>query len=446
MTSNPNGPATVLFTEGASTSARQALYALGRRGHTIDICDSQSLCLGRFSRYVRTWYRCPSFTRDPLGYIRYLIDRLQRTSYDVLFPAHDQVYLLARFRRTLGGLVGLAVPEFAAVEQVQSKVAFSRLLVELGLPQPATTVIDDPKSLDRQWDYPCYIKTAFGTAGSGVWRVQNQDEVRRVVDQLQKASARGEIECVVQQPASGDFHVIQAVFQRGRLVASHSYRGTAQGVGGSACGRESCRQPEIQEHVALLGAHLKWHGAMHVEYFFDAENGRCSYIEANPRIGETFNATLSGINLCDKLLRVSRGVAAPPPTAAPIGLRTHSLLMSLMGRAERGAGRRELVKELYRAWSRTGTYRDSQDELTRPREDLLSLVPATFVAAQLLCWPSLVRRTIRQTVANYALDAEAARRIRALPQETLPVMSHTSSNHASSSSASVPPTVTQQKR
>ena len=144
---------------------------------------------------------------------------------------------------------------------------------------------------------------------------------------------------MVQQPAEGDYCVVQAVFQHGRLLAAHCYTARARGVGGSAHARESVWHAEVVDDVARLGTTLAWHGALHMEYFVDQATGRRQYLEANPRIGETMNATWAGVNLCEVLVQVSldRDIAPLPPSQP--GIRTHSLMMSLLGAAERGAGR-----------------------------------------------------------------------------------------------------------
>jgi predicted ATP-grasp superfamily ATP-dependent carboligase len=176
----------ILLSEAASTSARQTLYALGRLGHTIDVCDPQRLCLGRFSRYVRTWYRCPPFNTEPVGYVRFLLGRLRRGGYDVLFPVHDQVFLLSRFRQVLCRQAGLALPDFQSLKQVQSKVAFLQVLEKLKLPYPPTVLIGGPAELDRSWDYPCYVKLAYSTAGCGVWLVHSRSEMQALAEQLRE--------------------------------------------------------------------------------------------------------------------------------------------------------------------------------------------------------------------------------------------------------------------
>jgi hypothetical protein len=405
----------ILLSEGSSTSARQTLYALGRAGHVLDLCDPQALCLGRFSRYVRAWHRCPPFAADPGGYLGFLEGRLRRGRYDVLFPVHDQVYLLARCRERLARYAGLAVPDFAAVEQVQSKAAFVRLLRALGLPHPPTEVAAGLGGLRRPWAYPFYLKLAYGTAGRGVWLVRDAAELARVAAALPALGVRADgPELLVQQPARGTFCVAQAVFRRGALLAAHCYRSRASGVGGSARARESVCHAVVAEHLTRLGARLAWHGALHLEYFHDPDTGEVSYIEANPRIGETLNATLSGTNLCELLVSVSLDRPAPWPAPSLPGVRTHSLLSGLLAAAEGGAGRAALLAELWQAWTGRGVYRGGQDELTRPGEDPTSLLPALAVTLQLLAAPGRARRLIGQAVENYALTDAAARAIRTL--------------------------------
>jgi biotin carboxylase len=403
----------VLLTEASSTSARQALYALGRLGYAIDICDQQPLCLGRFSRYVRAWFRCPPFAAEPQAYVRFLISRLKRRRYDVLIPVHDQVYLLARFRDLLEKYVAVALPPPDSVEQVQSKSAFVKLLDTLVLPHPPTTVVSTAAELRRPCNFPCYIKLAYGTAGTGVWLVRDRQEAEQIASALEAAGLANQ-EILIQEPARGTFGVTQAVLQHGQLIAAHSYRALAMGVGGSARSRESVLQPVVESHLRQLGSTLQWHGALHIEYFYDSATGQPSYIDANPRLGETLNASLSGTNLCELLVQVSLGrrIAAAPPSR--VGVRTHSLLTSLLATAEKSPSRGALVKEVWNACRSGGLYQGSQDELTLPKQDWPSIIPLAAVLLRLLLAPRAARRIVRGAVDDYGLTAAGAERIRSL--------------------------------
>ena len=62
----------ILMTEGSSLSARHTLYALGGK-HTIDVMDPAALCQGRFSSFVRNWIRCPSYSTEPVSFLKFLV-------------------------------------------------------------------------------------------------------------------------------------------------------------------------------------------------------------------------------------------------------------------------------------------------------------------------------------------------------------------------------------
>jgi predicted ATP-grasp superfamily ATP-dependent carboligase len=425
MTSRPPGARPgrrlrILFTEGSSLSARQALYALGPTGAVIDVCDPRPwFCLARYSRYVRACHRCPPLGADPRGYLDFLIERLGAGRYDVLLPTHDQVFLVSRFRAALPARVRVPVPNFAALERLQGKAEFLRLLTELGLPHPPTAPVRTSGELARACSYPCYVKLSVGTAGRGVWLVRSPAEGRQVADHLERAGLlAGGAEVLVQQPAPGVLGVAQAVFRRGRLVAGHCYEARALGVGGSARARISAAHPPVLGHVAALGAHLGWHGALTVDYLWDPASRRPAYIDANPRLGESLNATLSGVNLSAVLVAVALDRPVPPPASPQLGVKTHAISMALLALAEAGAPRRRLLAELACAWAGRGLYAGSQDELTRPGDDPPSLLPAAYLALRLLLNPRTADALVAGVVDNYALSAASVQAIRGAPWAT----------------------------
>lgn len=409
----------ILFSEGSSTSARQSISALGPLDCEIEICDPDPLCLGRFSRYTRRFHRCPSFTRQPGAYLQLIARLLREQHFDVLLAVHDQVFLLAKYRDELLRRVGLAVPPFEAIEELQSKIRFAEHLDRLKLPQPEYAVFAHAADLRAHERFPCYVKREFSTAGQGVWQIDTSEQMQELGKRLADEESLQSSRYLVQQPARGEYCVIQTVFQHGRLAAAHCYTLRAKGVGGSAQARLSVWHPDVVRDVETLGAALEWHGAMHLEYFHDSTTKRREYMEANPRIGETMNATQSGINLCDVLVQVSLGQTPPPLRPSRSGVRTHSLMMSLLGAAERGADRRALAGEIVRALRHEGVYEDSREELTPWHEDPLSLIPALAVAGRLLWRPALGKQIIGRAVANYALDEAAMRRVIGLPQNQL---------------------------
>jgi hypothetical protein len=62
-------------------------------------------------------------------------------------------------------------------------------------------------------------------------------------------------------------------------------------------------------------------------------------------------------------------------------------------------------------------YADSQDELTRIRDDYWSVLPMWGVALQLLASPKLAKKIVADTIENYALPKSATEAIEALDIE-----------------------------
>jgi predicted ATP-grasp superfamily ATP-dependent carboligase len=409
----------ILFTEGASLSARQTLYPLGGR-YEIDVMDPDPLCQCRCSSFVRRFYRSPSFAREPTAFLRFLDQLVRQRRHDVVLPTHEQVYLLSRFRDSIAQRVGLAMPPFESLQRLQNKAEFSRLLTELGLPQPETACVRGRRGLDRTWSYPCYLKLPHSTAGSGVFLVAGREELDRRLHELEtRHLLDADSEILVQQPARGVLSTVQAVFNRGQLIGVHTFEARRLGVGGMSTARISADHAVVREHVAKIGQHLDWHGAFFIDYFFDRATVRPEYIECNPRIGETVNALLSGINLPELLVRISRGDSPSPQPHGRDGVQTHNLLMILMSAAHDGQSRGALLHEIRECAAGRGLYADSQDELIRPQEDHLSRLPRIWITTQLLAYPRIAGRIVAKTIANYALPEAATNTIKALPLDLL---------------------------
>ena len=403
----------ILLTEGSSTSSRQALYCLA--GHKVDILDPSPFCQSRFSRLVRRWHRCPSYTADPLAYLRFVVRMLRREKYDVLLPTHEQLYLLSRARDRLLELTGLVVPDFDSLDHVMNKAKFSQLLDELDIGQPKTEVVSSRADLmDRATaeSMPLYLKPAFGTAGRGVFLIRNQAELQDAAQFYDNAGLfDGRHQVLVQQPGVGDQEDLGGMFQHGRLIGGGGAKARMQGVGGAPMGRKNLYDEHLVDEVRRIGERLNWHGPISFGVFHNRETGRAEYIDANPRIGETVMPMLCGSNPCETMVQMSLGHRVESAPRPEIHVRTHQGFLILLSKVLSGEGRLSLLREIWRQWRRGGFYAGSEDELTRPREDWMSLVPAAAVTALLLALPRAANWLVNRTVANYSLSSDAADRI-----------------------------------
>lgn len=404
----------VLLSEGSSNSARQTLYGLAAddQPYHIDILDPSPWCQCRFSRHVHRRIACPKIADDPAGYVALVVKQLQRKPYDVLFPTHEQVYAFAKFRAQLRPLVGLAVPDFQALRRVQSKAEFAQLLQELGLSIPASQTVRTRQAVLAYDAFPVYLKLAHSTASLGVVRVTDAADAAKQLDRFEATGAWSEGNPIVlQQPAPGRQAEAGAVFAEGRMIGFAAADVLATGIGGGPALRRTAHRPNVRADLQRLGEHLGWHGPISLEYFYDDETDRPYYIEANPRIGETFNALLGGVNLVAATVRLALGQPVQPlPDVVP-GRTSHNGFVVSIAAAYNGASRRELAKQLWKHWTRRDGY---QSDMTRLREDWLSLIPATAVLSLLLANPRAATELAHGTVDNYSLPQAAADQIDAL--------------------------------
>jgi len=408
-------PLRVLLSEGNSTSSREAITILGLSGHLVEVCDPSSYCLARFSRFVRKFHRCPAMRDDPSGFLRFIEELLATGYFDVLLPTHEQGFLFARVRQRLEDRVGLALPSFESYRTAHSKAGFSRLLDQLGLPQPATRIVKSAGELRDAMSFPSIVKTSVGTASRGIWFVRNDGDLEAALQELsaQDLSVNGAFadEVLVQELVAGTTEKAQAVFCHGKLLGFHAFRQIAAGAGGGEAIKQSVSRLNVRTLLATIGEKLAWHGALSVDYVLRDDDATPLLIDCNPRLVEPMSAYLAGVDLVGLLLQVSQGETPAVAGESREGVRTHLAMQALLGCASRGGTRRDIVRECWRLKTGGGPYADSAEELTPARLDWISAVPLAMIAIFLLLAPKLAVTLARGGWGGHLLDLGSIRRI-----------------------------------
>ena len=402
----------ILLSEGSSLSSRETITALGLAGHRVELMSSDPLCLGRFSRFVGRVHRSPASGADPDGYLAAVMDVVKSRSIDVLLPVHEQAYLFAAARKKLPTGLGVALADFEAFEEVQSKASLAAFLSRLDVAQPATEVVRSPDEFERPRPYPFYVKAAFGTASTGVWRVSDERQRDALLSRFEQGKAFAE-GLVVQAAISGALERTQAVFDRGRLVACHIYRQIAEGPGGGDLLKLSVVRPEVRKTVMRIGQALKWHGALSFDYIREDATAKSYFIDANPRLVEPMNAWLAGVDLPGALLQISLGETPSVQADGRGGVLTRLGLMGILDAARWRQRRRDILLEIGLVSLGAGRYRGTREELVPLWTDPYCAIPLAVVIARLLRHPRAASQFAASTVAAYSLTPKAIHRLRA---------------------------------
>lgn len=379
----------VLLSDGSGLTARQTATRLWSAGHVVEVLSPDPRCLCRFTRHVRRVHRVPPYGPDPFAWLDAALGIYGDGGFDALVPTQEQVAVLAAVPDVLAAQgIRSAVPPFAALAAVQDKIAAAATLARLGLPQPRWST-----DLDAWDDFPAFLKEPIGTASGGVRRVESRDALRRAARPPQ----------LVQAAVAGPLAMCQSVFDHGALVAFHAVERTGEGTNGGASHKCSLHLPDARNALATLGADLSWHGALSADVILGAEGPQI--IDVNPRLVEPANAFLAGVDLVGAVVSLATGESTVAQPDGRAGVRTHQLLLAVLGAAQHG-GRRDVLHELVDSLRRTGAYAGSAEELCPTRGDALAVVPAAAAALATLARPATWSAFASTSVANYALTAE----------------------------------------
>lgn len=395
----------ILLSEGSGLTSRQVAGRLGALGHEVELLSSTRICLSRFTRHVRAVHAVPRFGRDPFGWLAAAERIAAERSIDLLFPTQEQVTVLSARRPHLR--VATVVPPFQSLARVQDKISAYHTLEAVGAPQPRTFLIATPDDLRDITTYPVFLKRPVSTASSGVRRVGNAKELERVAREL----GIGRSELIAQVQASGPLAMVQAVADRGRLVAHHACLRVREGVGGGASLKESVVLPGLAEMLARLVASLDWHGGLSMDVIIG--DAGPVIIDVNPRLVEPANAFAAGVDLVASMLDVAVGVPVSEQPAGMVGVRTRQTLLAILGAAEQSGSRSAVLREAIDAIFARGDYAGSTEELTPIAGDPRAALPVLAALGASLISPSLWRKFHAGAVGPYAVTPEAWAEIRA---------------------------------
>jgi biotin carboxylase len=402
----------ILLTEGAGLTSRQVATQLDHLGHEVSVAVSDPFCLARFTRHVRTCIGVPNYGAEPLVWFDHVLDSAARAHIDVLFPTQEQVAAVSHeLPRLIEAGIATAVPPFTSLRAVQDKISALHTLERLGVPQPRTIVVQDPGAPASNWtSFPAYVKAPVGTGSTGVVRVTDATELGDAIGYFVAGGALDDGGVLVQEAVQGTFVMAQCVFANGSLVAFHANERILEGANGSAAAKTSLHAPLLRSELSRLGEALEWHGALSVDAI--VAEGHPYVIDVNPRLVEPGNALAAGTDMVSALLAVAMGVPVVPTPPARVGVRTHQLLMAVLGVAQHSGTRRRVLGEVWRGIRHRGVYADSKEELLPWRGDCrTALLPVAVVLATLVR-PRLWRFFTDGAVSHYALTASGWRQLR----------------------------------
>jgi predicted ATP-grasp superfamily ATP-dependent carboligase len=247
----------------------------------------------------------PAISSFSDAFVGLLNDVQRRHGYDVVLPVDYTVILpLSTYRGQLATDIRLTPfldePQLRALND---KWRFSRLLLDLGIPQPETRLLDGsigPGELDLE--FPVIVKPTNRGGCSGIRTFQSREALLQYLDEANLDLSSSPLLCQQWMPGR-DLQVF--VFgTHGRLRAwSMCYMDRAGA-------REFVADPEVLGHCERLVAETGYHGPGLIDVRHDRQASRVGFLEINLRFpASTFYHYLAGVNYVELALLAGLGQA-----------------------------------------------------------------------------------------------------------------------------------------
>jgi predicted ATP-grasp superfamily ATP-dependent carboligase len=325
-------------TDGNQRAALAIVRALGRRGVSVLVGESEPVSLASSSRYCTRHVTYPSPVGDRAAFDHFLMDFLARERVDVVLPATDvTTHAMCANQDAIRQLSSVALPPFQAFDFVSNKGALLAGAERCGIPVPRTRFVEGLSGLRdvlSEVQYPAVVKptrsrilTERGWLPSTVHYAHSEDQLRQLYRDTPYLSSYPSL---IQERIVGSGIGVFVLFDRGRLVADFGHRRLREKPpsGGVSVLRESTAvDPRLREYAIRLLGPIGWHGVAMMEYKQDRRTGELFLMEVNGRFwGSLQLAVDAGVDFPYLVYQLAKGQRPEVPPPYRVGVKTRWLL------------------------------------------------------------------------------------------------------------------------
>ncbi|MHC4741196.1 MAG: carboxylate--amine ligase [Planctomycetota bacterium] len=396
------GKAIVTFSRGWQTLV--AVRSLGRRGVEVITGDEYAMTAASFSRYSKAEFRYPNPTKEPEKFLDTLEEVVIKHKPEdpsvpyVLMPIHKETYLISRHRERFEPHIRVPLPQIEHIEKVHNKGTIAAHAMELGLPIPKTWIPEDLahfESIASDVKLPAFVKVRESASGVGIRKVDTLDELKSTYKEFVDHFKLKEKDYpIIQQGVPGNDYCVTTLFDRGKMVASMTYRGLRAFPAnrGATVLRETVEAPEMEKVSAELLGSLGWHGVAELDFRWEGSpDAQPHLIEVNPRFfGGLIQSVESGWDYPWLLFQLAAHGRIDPVTETRTDVRTETPILAFLATLQEIAENEDGMKALSYSWERakdefrTGSKRQGIRNLFHGFKEYLDVKGRLKKAKQLL--------------------------------------------------------------
>jgi hypothetical protein len=364
----------ILITGARAPVALHLARLLSDAGCAVHLADSLRRPLAAASRRHQGCHVLPAPRRDMAAYGAALADLIRAEQIDCVIPTCEEVLYLVQIWRDGAMPCALFAPDAETVITAHDKWGFIRRCQALGLPVPATHLVQN--SADLQQHRPQARALVFKPRWS---RFASHVLIRPRLRDLDRITPDAQRPWVAQDYIAGEEISLYAIAHHGRLMALSAYRGLIRAGLGASVAFAPVEDPAMDDFAACYVAGTGWHGQIAFDVIRDAK-GQVWPIECNPRATSGLHFFTKG---ADFLAGMAGQAVVAPDIRHPLGVPLAVWLYGLPG-VIRPGGLRALIRTLRQmgdvmAWPGDGL---SYAQQLRPFAEIARIARAERISLQ----------------------------------------------------------------
>jgi len=266
----------------------------------------------------------------PKEFISELIRQAKRHEVQVLIPAHEESYIIAKYKDILEkeGLK-VIVSDYETIMKLQNKAICAEVAQKLGIPIPHTWSpdnIDEVTEIAREASYPLVIKLRKGRGSIGLQYVYNSASL---ITKYNKTITEFDLKQgnypLIQEYIPGNGVGVSMLFNKGNLLAKFTHLRLKELpiTGGTSVERISIRCPEAEDYAEKLLRYFSWHGVAMAEFKIHNDSKKPYLLEVNPRFWGSLNeAVCAGVDFPYLLYKLALGEPIEEKGNYKLGVKT----------------------------------------------------------------------------------------------------------------------------
>jgi predicted ATP-grasp superfamily ATP-dependent carboligase len=300
----------ILVTNCHTRMGYAVVRSLTRGGHSVVAGGRSSPTMCHRLPGVTSEFAYPDAFEEPEGMVQALEEHLTKDEIDLLFPVHEEMFVVSYYHERLSRAALVLAPDIEAMMRAHDKATVPLYARKCSIPVPETVLTDSSASLEslvEQVGLPLVLKPRFGSGSNKVLLVRERRQLKDAAAVFVSGSA-----LIAQSYFEGVGVGFAGLVWQGRVLAlsGHQRLREVPISGGSSTARATFYHPEIRRATERLLPQLSIDGVVMAEYRYNPATDALCLLELNPRYwGGLPTAINSGVDF--PLLHLKAALGEP---------------------------------------------------------------------------------------------------------------------------------------